>query len=176
MTMPLPIPTDPPTSETLAAFVHRARAAGHPVLTAAHGRWGDASRYPRGGYATPDADVAPNDLLDTARDVAQSRIAWVHLTLPTATDAVRLAVAVTGSGTPALAAPGTRTARSGWSLLLRRPTRTRSGDPRRVPFAVLVDEMPVSAVTLTEQHAGRTVHVVEIPAAWLNRPLAEVTR
>ena len=66
--------TTPPTLARLAAdFATRARSAGHPVLAAAPGRW------PGIGHCAPGRSLAltepaPNDLLDTIRDVARSRI------------------------------------------------------------------------------------------------------
>jgi hypothetical protein len=44
-----------------------------------------------------------------------------------------------------------------------------------VPFEQLVAEMPLTVRTLTVHTEGRAVHITEIPAAWLTRPLTEVT-
>jgi hypothetical protein len=170
-----------PTTATTAdatAFTTRARAAGHPVLHAAPGRWTSTETFPTWTPERPDGKLPPNDLLDLARDVAHARVGWVHAVLPTYTAAVRLAAAVQPAGTLVprqMSGPATASAASPWRELLRRPSRGQHGDPRRVPFSVLVDQTPLSVVTLTVQQGGRTVHVVEIPAGWLGRPLVEVT-
>jgi hypothetical protein len=163
-----------PLSELLAEFAARARAAGHPILTTGSGRWADTGRYPDGAYVTSDRDLPPNNLLDAAREAARSCHAWAYVEVPAAADAVCLATALHGSA-PAMPHHARR-GQGGWLELLRRPTSGRRGDPRRIAFRVLVAEIPLSLVTLTAHCAGRTVHVVEIPAAWLTLPFTEVTR
>ena len=166
--------TPPPSLPQLAVeFAARARTAGHPVLAVAPGRWNGAG-HPTLGRSLPLGDLLPNDLLDAVRDVARSRTDWVHAVLPTATDAVRLAAAVH----PASKLPRrARTERAPWRDLLRRATGAgHRGDPRGDPLERLLAEVPPTVITLTEHQDGRAVHVVEIPAAWLTHPLAEVTR
>jgi hypothetical protein len=162
--------TNPLLRQVADDFAVRARTAGHPVLLAGPGRWTHHDHYPCGVPRTVDGDTAPKDLLDQAREVARSRMDWVHVLVPTATDAIRLAAAVQRA--PVM--PRQRVARSVWADLLRRPVRTRHGDPRRVPFAQLVDQIPPTVVTLTAFSAGRAVHVVEVPAVWVSRRLGQV--
>ncbi len=175
--------TTPPSLAQLAAdFAARARAAGHPVLAVAPGRWQGIGHYAP-GRSLALAEPAPNDLLDTVHDVARSRIDWIYAVTPTAADAVRLAAAVqprtTRPAAPArTAVPSQRSrGRAPWlDLLHRAPGTGHGGDPRAVPLERRVAEVPLTAITLTEHHDGRAVHVVEIPAAWLTHPLTEVTR
>ena len=154
---------------TLADLAHdlltTTRAAGHPVVTTGPGRW-NTTDHPT--TLPTDAELAPNDLLDAAREAARARVAWVHAVLPTAVDAVQLAATFHSATRPPVPQQAPIGRRGPWRTLLRRPVgRAVGGDPRRVPFAVLVDQMPTGVVTLTEHRAGRAVHVVEIPAAWL---------
>lgn len=163
--LPHPCPVD--------TFAVRARTAGHPVITAASGRWPHVDHFPHWSPFSPDGELAPNDLLDAARETARSQQGWVHAVLPSYGDAVRLAAAVqptTDAPVPEQHAGSTRRS------FLRRPSRGRTGDPRRMPFADLVAEVPLTVITLTGHYAGRPVHVVEIPEAWITRPLAPVAR
>jgi hypothetical protein len=153
-------------------FATRARAAGHPVLSVAPGRWNDPDTFPRWCPLTPDAQASPNDLLDLARHAARDRVPWVHTVLATYPDAKALARAV--RPIPAVVRQTSRRS-SLWRDLLRRPVRAAGGDPRRTCHERLVDQMPLSLVTHVARRGDRTVHVVEIPAAWLTSGAA-VTR
>jgi hypothetical protein len=160
-----------------AEFAARARTAGHPVLAVAPGRWTGTGHTT--GPSMPLGDLAPNDLLDVARESARSRADWVHAVLPTGADAVRLAAAVRPAIRPARPVGSRRSTpgRAPWRDLLHRASGPgRSGDPRLVPFEQLVAEIPLSVTTHAMHHDGRAVHVVEIPAAWLACPLTEVPR
>lgn len=180
----------PTLQEAADLFAVRARAAGHPVLGVAPGRVEPSDRYPRWIPPSPDGQLAPNDLLEAARETAYARISWIHAVLPTTNDAARLAAAIhphlTGS-TPSRTTAGVphpRTAhpvtdtRPAWLRLLHRPTHTpgHGSDPRAVPFDVLVAQTRLTVRTLTLHRDGQTAHITEIPAVWLTNPLTEVTR
>jgi len=170
------------TTITLTDLARRlltaARASGHPILSTGPGRWHTTDRPTT---LTVDGEQAPNDRLDVARDIARSRVEWVHAVVPTATDAVRLAAALDTTAWAAVPrqAPGRPRPDGGpWRTLVRRPTGrgpVRSGDPRRVPLATLAEQMPIGVVTVTEYTDGQAVHVVEIPAAWLTHLTAPET-
>jgi hypothetical protein len=166
-----------PTTQTADDFADRARGAGHPIQYLAPGPWPMGDHCPSWSPMRPDGEMTPNDLLDHARATARDRVAWVHAVLATYADAVRLAAAVQPVPPRAPQQRTGRASRSPWVDLVRRPDRrSRGGDPRRVPFGALVDQMPLSVVTLTAHVGGRMVHVVEIPAGWLARPLRPVPR
>jgi hypothetical protein len=186
--------------DVVEAFAARARRAGHPIVTAGAGRWPDTDRQDEdellAAAVVGTGRLAPNDVLDAAREAARRQRAWVHVVSPTLTDAVRLAAAVqpgahqnlTAPAAPAVVVPGQATHSDGhthahratdgpasglpgWLRLLRRPTSPRAGlagDPRQVPFGDLVTQMPLTVRTVTTTRAGRSVHVTEIPAAWLH--------
>jgi len=164
------------TADVVEAFVARARDAGHPIEAAGTGLWAGPDDH-ADRAAGRDAAIAPNDVLDAAREAARARVAWVHAVLPTLADAVRLAAAVQTSPSDDVAATSARPWQHGgtgpaWLRLLRRPSgHGIVGDPRRVPFEQLVAEMPLTVRTLTVHRRGRAVHVTEIPAVWIDRVL-----
>ena len=159
------------TVDAVDAFVARAREAGHPVEAAGSGLWPGLDNGLVVG--SPLVELAPNEILDSAREAARRQVDWVHVVLPTLTDAVRLAAAVQPTP-PAASTPDHAEVSRGpaWLRLIRRPSGDGiSGDPRRVPFAQLVAEIPLTVRTLTVNRHGHSVHVTEIPAAWIDRPL-----
>jgi hypothetical protein len=127
--------------EPYAAWIQRARSAGHQVLSVGEGRF-DPEPLPLYLPTMP-----PNDLLDAARAYAQAGVMWVHVVVPTMRAAVGLALAIRGP----------------------RPTgpAIRRGSPAGVPFPRLVAEQHIgpSAVTLVVN--GRSSHAVDLPVNWL---------
>jgi hypothetical protein len=103
--------------------------------------------------------MAPNDVLDIARERQRARVAWVHAILPAAGDLLALG--------EALRTPVVRPARPGllWPLL---------GVRRTHPGAT--GTTPVGLVAVSETRDGVTVHVLEVPVSWLDRPVTVVRR
>ena len=149
-------PAAPDQSGTapLAAWLDRARSAGHPVLSVHPGRYRPLP------VPTPTPGMVILDRMDIAREHQRARVAWVHAVVPTSADLLTLGEAVR---TP-VTAPRVRR-----SLLARLTSRpARSGATGGVT--------PVGPVAVSDIRDGVVTHVLELPAAWLDRPVTVIRR
>ena len=138
----------------MTAWVERARSAGHPVLSVHPGRFRPSP------VPAVVAGMAILDRMDIAREHQRARVAWVHAVVPTSADLLTLGEAVR---TP-VTAPRVRR-----SLLARLTSRpARSGATGGVT--------PVGPVAVSDIRDGVVTHVLELPAAWLDRPVTVIRR
>jgi len=149
VTSPLPPDASPvPVDDPYAVWAARARNAGHPVLAVLPGRM-HSDPMPIWLHTMP-----PNDLLDAAKEYARSRVAWVHVVMPSAADALTLGAAVLG---PRPSGPA-----------------VRAGSPAGLPFQRLVAQQRIAPSAVSETVDGTTTHAVEIPVSWLAHPVLRV--
>lgn len=134
--------------ETFDEWRLRARAAGHPVIAVRAGRF-RPQRLPVWSISMP-----PNDLLDAAREYARSRVAWIHVEMPTLASLLTLAGAVHG---PRPSGPA------------RRP-----GGPTSVTFQQLVAEQHIGLSAVSDTLGGVTTHALDLPMAWMPCALRRV--
>ena len=149
-------PAAPDQSGTapLAAWLDRARSAGHPVLSVHPGRYRPLP------VPTPTPGMAILDRMDIAREHQRARVAWVHAIVPTTGDLLTLGEAVR---TP-VARPARRRGLFAWLLVGRRSQLGATAVP------------PVGPVAVSDTRDGVTTHVLELPAAWLDRPVTVIRR
>lgn len=124
------------------AWLRKARGAGHRVILLALGRYHPENLMPLRSWA-----MAPNDLLDVAREDARRRVDWVHAVLPDQAALLALHRCVV---TPA-----------------PRGRRRLRGGPTATPWTLLVAQQHVGLCAISDTRGGLTTHVLEIPAGWL---------
>jgi hypothetical protein len=163
-----------PDEARLAAWVDRARRAGHPILDARLGRLH--------GLPVPTpipGETPPNDLLASQREAARAGVAWARALMPTSGDLLALGEALRGA-----AAQPIRTGL--WSRLGRRGGQrdaTLAGASRQGLAPGLarrsgsrVGAEQVGPLAVSETRDGVTVHVLEVPLSWLDRPITVIRR
>ena len=138
----------------MLAWAERARSAGHPVLAVREGRYRTLPIPSR----TPGMAIL--DRMDIDREHQRARVAWVHAIVPTTSDLLTLGEAVRSL----VVQPAARRGLLARLLVGRRSQLGATAVP------------PVGPVAVSDTCDGVTVHVLELPAACLDRPVTVIRR
>jgi hypothetical protein len=131
--------------DPFAEWTAAARAAGHPVLSIAKGRF----------HPDPlpvwSPQMPPNDLLHAAQEYARAGVEWVHVLMPSMASLLALGEAIRG---PRPAGPA-----------------IRRGLPTAVSWPRLVAEQHIGPSAISVTRNGVTDHALDLPLSWLSCPI-----